>query len=67
MSESTEVGIVSHGLVEGLEWPINGSDEVRSMAGGLQPVDDRIIRQAVNRDGKNRAVINSHQDLNSSI
>ena len=67
MSESTVIGIITHGLVEGLVWPINGSDEVLAVAGVLQPVDDRTLRQAADRDEKDRAVINSHQDLNFSI
>ena len=67
MSGSAEVGVVSHCLVEGLLWPIDGSDEVLAVVGGLQPVDDRTVRQAVNQDRKNRIVLNSYQDLNSSI
>ena len=62
MSESTEVDVISHCVIEGLVWPTNGSDEVLAVGGGLQPVDDRTVRQAVNRDGKNRVVVNSHQD-----
>ena len=64
MSESAEVGVVSHCLVEGLMWPTDGSGEVLAVAGGLQPVDGQTVRQAVDRDGKNR---DSYQDLNSSI
>ena len=63
MSESTEVSIVCHCLVEGLVWPTNGGGEVLAMAGGLQPVDGQTVRQAVDRDRKNRVVLNSYQDL----
>ncbi len=66
MSESAEVGVVRHCLVEGLMWPTNGGGEVLAVAGGLQPVDGQTVRQAVDRDGKNRVVFNSYQDLNSS-
>ena len=67
MSESAEVGVVRHCLVEGLVWPTDGSDEVLAVVGGLQPVDARTVRQAVNQDRRNRIVLNSYQDLNSSI
>ena len=66
MSEPTEVGVVSHCLVEGLVWPTDGSGEVLAVAGGLQPVDGQTVRQAEDRDRKNRVVLNSYQDLNSS-
>ena len=66
MSESAEVGVVSHCLVEGLVWPTNGSDEVLAVAGGLQPVDGQTVKQAVYRGRKNRVILNSYQDLNSS-
>ena len=66
MSEPTEVGVISHCLVEGLIWPTDGSDEVLAVAGGLQPVDNRTVRQAVNRDGNDRVVFNSSPDLTSS-
>ena len=66
MSESAEVGVVSHCLVKGLMWSTNGGSEVLTVAGGLQPVDGQTVGQAVNRDGKKRVLFNSYQDLSSS-
>ena len=50
--ESNEVDVIRHYLVEELEWPIVGRDDLLAVAEGLQPVDDQTVRQAVNRDGK---------------